>query len=137
MAEKPERNIKIDSSFKLEKETGEYKTTNHWAKVRIMKDKKRGDLYIDVLAGRKGEPAHYHVGINPDQTLRFNEVREKLANIRRQVDDVKTGDSLEDKTVAFKQSKGKASLTFKVIVDEPTRTIKVKFGEAKIEESSS
>ncbi len=137
MAEKPKRNIKIDSSFKLEKETGEYKTANHWAKVRIMKDKINGDMYIDVLAGRKGEPAHYHVGINPDQRIRFNETRDKLASIRRQVDDVKTGDSLEDKTISFKQEKSKASLTFKVIVDEPARTIKVKFGEAKIEESPS
>ena len=36
----------------------------------------------------------------------------------------------------WQESEGKASLTFKVIVDEPTRTIKVRFGEAKIEEFS-
>ena len=36
----------------------------------------------------------------------------------------------------WQESEGKALLTFKVIVDEPTRTIKVRFGEAKIEEFS-
>lgn len=137
MPEKATRDIKIDSSFRLEKETGEYETANYWAKVRIKKDGRRDDMYIDVVAGKKGELAHYHVGINPDQTLRFNEPRQKLASIRRQVDDVKTGDSLEDKTVAFKQEKGKASLTFKVMIDEPTHTIKVRFGEAKIDETST
>ena len=127
--------IKIDSSFKLDNETGEYETKNYWAKVRLMKDRRRNDMYIDILAGKKGQEAHYHSGINQDQSLRFNESRNKLVSIRRQVEDIKTGNSIEDKTIAFKEGKVEASLTFRIIIDEPSRTIKVKFGEAKIDEA--
>ncbi len=103
--------------------------------MRVKQDNKRGDYYIDVLLGTKGNSKpHAHIGINPDQSLRFADPRGVLQGIRRKIES-KMFEQLEDKSVMLQDRPEKGRLTFSVIIDEPTRTIKVQVYEAKITEN--
>ena len=57
----------------------EVKNNTHWAKVRTKKDPKTGETYFDVLIGLKGKEAHAHIGINLNQTLRFQQYRKNYS----------------------------------------------------------
>jgi len=122
--------VVIDDSFKFEGGKEEYETENFWAKMRIKKDEKRGDYYIDIVEGRKSKNVpHCHIGINADQSLRFIEPREVLKTINRRVESKLYG-LMEDKTVQIKSEPGGAEFTFKVEIDGPSKTIKVQFSES-------
>lgn len=123
--------VKIDASFKFEGGKEFYETRKAWAKVRIKKDDKLGDHYVDVLMGSKGKDPHIHLGANGDGTLRFMEDRGKLSSLRRRVVDSKRG-VLEDKSAMLKPETGENTFEFTVLVDEPTRTIKVIFKDATL-----
>jgi len=124
--------VEIDSTFKFDNGRKYYETENAWAKVRIQKDPRKGDYYIDVLIGSRGEEeSHAHFGINSDQSCRFFESRNVLNSISRKVVSSNLG-VIEDKTVNLKSETGTKKFTFNVIIDEPKRTIKVLFNDAEL-----
>jgi hypothetical protein len=124
--------VEIDSTFKFDKGREYYETENAWAKVRIQKDPRKGDFYIDVLIGSRGEKKpHAHFGINSDQSIRFFEPRDVLNSISRKVVSKNLG-VIEDKTVNLKSETGTKKFTFNVNIDEPKRTIKVLFNDAEL-----
>ncbi|MDE1870870.1 MAG: hypothetical protein KGI06_01365 [Candidatus Micrarchaeota archaeon] len=123
---------KIDSTFKFDIASKFYETAKAWAKVRVKKDSKRGDYYIDVLIGSKGDKnPHAHIGINGDQSQRFFETRGIINTFSRKAVDSKQG-LLDDRTINLKPQKGKNSFTFNVVIDDRTKTIKVLFKEAQL-----
>ena len=126
------RTIKIDDSFKFDVDSGCYETATGWAKVRIRQDERREDYYIDVLSGSKGKDAHIHYGINADQSLRFMETRDCLNTFAVKAEDSNLG-VIHDGITRFKPEDGKHKFTFKVEINEPTRTIRVLFAEASLE----
>jgi|SRR3972149_3946172 len=126
--------VRIDSSFRFDVSSGHYETQNSWAELEIKKDDRRGDYYISALFGTKGEKTHHtHVGINADQTLRFMKSRGVTQSIERKVDSKLEG-HLETKKVTLNDKPPKSKLTFKVIIDEPSRTIKFLLDEVKLED---
>ena len=134
MAESP-RKVCVDSSFKFDVSSGEYETRNTWAKLGIRKDKRRGDYYIDALFGTKGEHEHHtHLGINADQTIRFLESRGITKSIERKVESRLEG-LVETKSVTMDNKLAKGKLTFSLIIDESSRTIKFQLDEVKLENS--
>ena len=65
---------------------------NHWAELRIKKDAKTNEEYIDVLVGeKKGKPYHIHIGINLNQTQKFKQYRGVTRSITRKVESLKKG----------------------------------------------
>jgi len=124
-----------DTTFKIRKGKERITSENYWGNVRIIKDSKTNEEYIDVLVGIKNETRpHVHIGINLDQSLRFVESRDELVTIRRKVESKLRG-KLKDETVSYKSNKpAGATLTFDVIVDDPTKTIEVKFRDMILSE---
>lgn len=123
--------VKIDSTFKFDGGRDYYETLNAWTKVRIVKDKKREGYYVDVLMGSKGNKPHVHMGINGDGSYRFILPRNSLNSISQRAEDSNLG-LIGDETINITPEKGPNSFTFKIIVNEPTRTIKVLFEEANL-----
>lgn len=120
---------KIDSSFKFEDGRKYYETPNSWAKVRIMKDPRKGDYYIDVLMGSKGDKKpHVHFGINGDQSYRFLEPRGSLHTLNRKA--VGSDGFNSDETLVLDSVPGRHRFRFTVLIEERTRTIKVLFSDA-------
>lgn len=130
----PSNKIAIDSSFHFDVKGGHYETKNSWAEVAIRKDKRRNDYYIDVLFGAKGQnKPHTHIGINGDQSLRFIEPRGVVHSIQKDVDSKFEG-HLKTEKATFNDEPIKGTFTFKVIIDEPSRTIRVLFSDVKLED---
>lgn len=126
--------VRIDSSFRFDVSSGHYETQNSWAELRIRKDSRRGDYYIEALFGTKGEKRyHTHVGINADQTLRFMKSRGVIHSIERKVDSKMEG-HLETRSATLNDKPPRGKLTFKVIIDEPSRMIRFLLDEVKLED---
>lgn len=123
----------ISADFKIKSGREKFETANYWGQVRVKKDPKRGDRYIDVLFGKKHEELKMHLGINLDQSIRFTEPRNILKSIRREIDSEKRG-RLADDTVFFDSRSDKARLTFKVIIDDKNKTIDLQFPEKTLSE---
>jgi len=123
----------VTPEFRIKPGKEQFETPNYWGKVRIRKDSRRGDMYIDLLAGKKREELNTHIGINLDQKIRFVRSRGKLKSIRREIDSEKRG-RLADDTLTFNQKSDKAKLTFKVVIDERTKTIDLQFSENPLSE---
>lgn len=128
----------IVSSFTIKEGKERLETKNFWAEFRVKMDDRTGDRYIDVLMGNKDESKpHSHLGLNLDQSTRFVEPRGLLNTMRREVDSKQKG-RLADETIVYsepKAGKPKGKLVFKIIIDEPTKTITPKFEEALMEET--
>jgi hypothetical protein len=103
----------------------EFKDGTHWAKLRIKKDVKVNEKYIDVLVGKKDKQWHMHIGINLDQTIRFTQFRGVTHSITREVKSLKRG-FLENKKVLVDPtvSPGK-TLVLKINMDGDTREISI------------
>jgi hypothetical protein len=127
--------VKIDDNFKFDIESGRYETEHAWLELKIKKDSRRGDFYIDGLMGSKGKKAHVHFGLNADQSYRFLLPRGSLHTFGRRAVDSKRG-VLEDSVLWFKPGEGKHRATFTVVIDEPTRKIRVLFTEVKLESNT-
>ncbi len=124
----------IGPEYRIKTGKEKVKTPRYWGNVRVKKDSRTDDYYIDVLIGKKDSTVpHIHVGINLDQSLRFVESRDELVNIHRKVDSKLQGPLL-DETVQYKQGDMGARLTFTVIVDDPTKTIEIKLNEMTLSE---
>jgi hypothetical protein len=133
--------IGIDSSFSIKEGREKFKTKNFWAVVRVKRDSRRGDYYIDLLVGRKKHITDHlkpyaHIGLNPDQSTRFVETRGVLNTMRREIDSKQKG-RLADETIEFskpKEGKAEGKFIFQVTIDQPTKTITPRFEEGRIEE---
>ena len=90
--------------------------------------------------GNKNESKpHSHFGLNLDSSTRFVEPRGVLNTMRQEIDSKQKG-RLSDETIVYsepKEGKPKCKLVFKVIVDEPTKTITPLFEEAWMNETSA
>jgi hypothetical protein len=129
----------VDSHFQIAIGKKRIETENFWAELKVKRDWKRGEYYIDVLAGRREHfldhlKHYYHMGINLDQSLRFCEGRGVLTTMRREIDSKQMG-RLADDTIRFKSPVGAgAEFKFRIIIDEPTKTITPKFEEVTLKE---
>ena len=81
----------MDKSLWIKEIKKDSKTKTHWAKLRVKKDTKLNEKYIDVLVGGKGKQWHTHMGINLDQTIRFTQFRSVTHAITREVKSLKRG----------------------------------------------
>ncbi len=130
MTEQPgSKLVPIDSTWTREGEREHYETAGAWATVRIMKDPKRGDEYIDLLLGVKGKDPHAHYGINRDLSIRFHQHRGRINSIRREAIDSNLG-KVDDKTLLLKPEMGRHSFQLRVYAHEPTRTVRVALAES-------
>jgi hypothetical protein len=123
--------VKIDASFKWRIGRRDFRTPGAWAKVRVMKDPRRGDEYCDVLIGVFRDEPHIHIGINRDASIRFQEGRGRLHTINRLVEDSNWG-VVDTGGVAYKPTPGDYQFTIKLRVSEPLRTVWVDFGETEL-----
>jgi len=129
------KKVTIDNSFHFNIRSGRYETKSSWAQVSIKKDNRRGDFYIDVLFGEKNSnKPHLHMGINADQSSRFIEHRGVISSIQKDVDSKLEGHVKTEKAI-YNAKPVKGTFTFKVNIDEPTRTIKILFDEVRIEDT--
>ena len=132
----------VDSHFQIALGKRRIETKSFWAEFRVKRDNRRGDYYIDVLAGRRRHfldhlKHYYHMGINLDQSLRFCKGRGVLTAVRREIDSKQKG-RLADDIVRFKPPGGAgAEFKFQIIIDEPTKTITPKFEEVTLKESNA
>lgn len=69
----------------------EFKDETHWAKLRVKKDTRVNEKYIDILVGRKGKQWYTHIGINLDQSTKFTRFRGVTHAITRKVESLKRG----------------------------------------------
>lgn len=124
----------VDTTFTIKRGKEKQETTNHWAIFSVKRDSRRNDEYIDVLVGTKGKrDPHMHVGLNFDQSRRFVKSRDILVEMRRQVDSKQRG-KLADETITYSNKPPRSRFTFKIIIDEPTKTITPLFEEISLEE---
>jgi len=126
----------VDRRFTIRRGKERLRTKNYWAFFRVRKDPRRNEEYIDVLIGNKGQKeTHWkiHAGINFDQSRRFVESRDHLVDLSRQVDSRMRG-RLADEKIVYSNKPARSRFTFKVIIDEPTRTITPVFEEITLEE---
>ncbi|MCI4364538.1 MAG: hypothetical protein L3K10_00515 [Thermoplasmata archaeon] len=127
--EPPIKPIRIDSTWKLEVDREHYESGDAWANVRIVQDPRRGDDYIDLVIGLKGQDPHAHYGIDRDLSIRFHDDRGRVNSIRREVVDSNLG-KVDDKTLMLKPVKGKNSFQIRIYAHEPTRTVRVALTES-------
>ncbi len=98
------------------------------------RDRLKWYYYVDVLVGRKGKhKPHAHLGLNPDQTIRFVKPRRTLTSIRREV---KQKGRLSDEVVEYPAEEGQKSgqVKFKILIDGRTRSITPLFEEIVMKE---
>jgi len=86
-----------------------------WAKLRVLKYKKTGQDYYDILAGKKGKESHYHQGIGLDSNTLFLIDRGVIGKVEHKVESQLYGKTI-DEEVKYKASKGriKFNMTFEV-----------------------
>ena len=101
-----------------------YEDKTHWATLKVKKNK--GQDYFDILIGPKGKKAHSHLGINLDQTLRFQEGRKLVYSIGRKVESRKKGLVEDKKVVVDKDVTSRRELIFVLIMDGSTGEVKIK-----------
>ena len=123
--------VPIDSTWKLLVDRAHFDSRNEWVEVRVRTDPRRGDDYIDLLIGVKGQNPHIHLGINRDLKLRFAEPRGRLNSIQREVVDSQLG-KVDDTMVMLKETKGPYKFALRIYADEPTRTVKLAIEESGI-----
>lgn len=97
----------VKSTAKQEKRKG-----NHWAKLRILKDRKDGLDYFDIVAGEKHEE-HAHYAFNLDGSLKFRVPRKKINSMRKVVE-LEFHGKLSDEKVQFRNTESNIELTFQV-----------------------
>ena len=69
----------------------EFSDSTHWAKLRIKRDK-FGLEYADLLIGWKGDKKwHAHLGINLDQSIKFEQYRGVINSVVRNAKSLKKG----------------------------------------------
>jgi hypothetical protein len=132
---KPIDTVEIDESFKVDNGCGRYESERAWVELKIKLDERRGDYYIDVLMGTKGKDAHVHYGLNRDLSGRFFLPRDSLHTLGVRAVDSKRG-VLEDSITRFKEGDGSNKVTFTVVVDDASRTIRVLFADVKLESNA-
>jgi hypothetical protein len=121
--------VPINSTWKLEVDREHFESGDAWANVRIVRDPRQGDEYIDLIMGVKGQDSHAHYGINRDLTIRFHQDRGRINSIQREVADSNLG-KVDDTTLMLKPEKGKHSFQLRIYAHEPTRTVRVAFAES-------
>lgn len=113
-------NLWINKQSKLE-----IKDKNYWAKLRIKKDSKIENDYIDVLFGEKGKPWKSHLGINLDQTILFSEYRGVIHSIKRDIDSKIRGHLETKKYIVDPDLKPGKNLILKLDIEENTNEVKI------------
>ncbi|MFO8133233.1 MAG: hypothetical protein R6U10_04795 [Thermoplasmatota archaeon] len=98
----------------------------YWAKLRVKEDS--GEQYFDILIGKRGEEPHIHLGINLDQTLRFNEGRGIEGSISRKVESQNYGLMSDGKIIVDKNIDGSSDveLHFELDMVGETREVIIK-----------
>jgi hypothetical protein len=97
-----------------------------WAKLRIKNDTKSNEKYIDVLIGKKDAPYHMHIGINLDQSLKFQRFRGVVRSLTREVESMKRG-LLENSTLLVDPTISPAkAFVFKINMDGNTGEVSIK-----------
>lgn len=104
----------------------EFKDETHWAKLRVKKDVKVNEKYIDVLVGQKGKQWHAHIGINLDQTLKFAQFRNITHSIAREVESLKKGPLENKKLLVDSAVSPVKTLVLKINIDGDTREVSIK-----------
>ena len=101
------------------------KEGTHWAEIRIKNDTKSNEKYIDVLIGKKDAPYHMHIGINLDQSLKFQRFRGVTRAIAREVKSMKRG-LLENSTLLVDPTISPVkTFVFKINMDGDTREVSI------------
>jgi len=113
-------NLWINKQKKLE-----IKNEKYWAKLRIKKDSKTGNNYIDILSGEKGKPWKSHLGINLDQSLLFSKYRGVIHSIKRDVDSKIKGHLETRKYIVDPDLKPGKDLILKFNIEESTNEVKI------------
>ena len=109
-------------------------TTHWWAKVRVVKDRRRGDEYFDIVGGRKDRiGSHFHAGVGRDGSMMFMETRGKVQSINRKIMSKQEG-QLEDKTLTLNARPTEATLQFSTKIDEPTKRVWLEISEVSLKE---
>ena len=134
------------SKYTIKPDCKHYETEHFWGQIGIRKEHETKELCIDILVGRKGKDEyidtiagrkmknHGHMIIRKDQSLLFVDPRGSIVSVIRIVDSKLSG-RLSEGTQFFRTEDGKALLTVKMKIDEPTKTIEVNLEEAKITEN--
>jgi len=113
-------NLWIKKQSKLETED-----KTHWAKLRIKKDSRKNDDYIDILMGKRGKSWHAHYGFNLDQSIRFTEFRGVVHSIKREIDSKIIGHLETKKYVVDPNLKPGKNLILKLDIEEETNEVKI------------
>ncbi len=130
-----EGKVKVDASFRLIPGKVKRETVNYWAKVRVVKDRRRGEEYFDIVGGRKDKAgSHFHAGVGRDGSMVFMESRGKVSSINRRVTG-KTEGLIEDKTVVLNRRPPEAQLRFTTKIDEPSRQVWLEISEVSLQEN--
>lgn len=104
----------------------EFSDATHWAKLRIKKDKS-GNQYADILVGWKGDKKwHAHFGINPNQSIKFEEYRGIINSLAKHVKSVKRGDISSATTIIDPAIKKTRPLVFVFEIKESTGEVVIK-----------
>ena len=128
--------VRIDSSWKFEAGNDHCESNRSWAQLSLKKDPKNGDYYVDALFGdRSRKRRKTHLGINCDenQSLKFFEGRGTTQSVTKRMDSKKKGHLYTDRKVLI-DAPPKSTLTFKINMDEPTKTIRVLWDETTVED---
>ena len=108
----------------------------YWFEIRVDWSHEISDDCFDVLIGKKeeGKNVHAHLKITRDQRVIFAEPRDFLRTLGRKINSRKSG-QLADETAVFDLRKPEgAGISFKFIIDEPTKTIRLDVSESRIRE---
>ena len=124
----------VDRSFRLVAPKTRIESGDYWFEIKVDWSHEIGDDCFDVLIGKKEERknVHAHLKIARDQRVIFEDPRGVLRTLGRKIDSKKRG-HLADETKVFDDKKPEGGgFTFKVIIDEPTKTIRLDVSESRI-----
>ena len=124
----------VDRSFKLVAPKTRIDSEHYWFEIKLDWSYEIRDDCFDVLIGKReeGKNVHAHVKISRDQSVIFEDPRGVLTALGRKIDSKKRG-QLADETKVFDDKKPEAAgISFKVIIDEPTKTIRLDVGESRM-----
>ena len=129
--------IGVDRSFTLVGPKRARIESEHYSfEIRVDWSHEIGDDCFDVLIGKKkeGKNVHTHLKIARDQSVIFAEPRDFFRTLGRKTNSKKRG-QLTDETKVFDEKKPEGGrISFKVIIDEPTKTIRLDVSESRIRE---
>jgi hypothetical protein len=103
----------------------EFIDKTHWAKLRVKTDTKVNEKYIDILIGQKGKQWHAHIGINLDQSLKFERYRGVVHSIIREVKSQKRGLLENTKLVVDPTISKVRTLILEINMDGNTREVSI------------